>query len=294
VNIFIQTFIDFISLGSLYALLAVGLALVFGIMRFINFAHGELIMVAGYALIAMAGQNFALMVVAAVASSIALALLMERAGFRPIRGASPATQLVTSFALSFLIQSAMTVAIGAQAKSVGVPRIFTTQFDVAGIPVPNLAWITVLVAIAATGSLALFLKRTTIGVQMRAAAEDFEMAGLLGVRANRVIATAFAISGLLAAVASIMLVAGGGLVLPSMGFRPIVIAFVAVILGGLGSLRGAAIGAFALAFLTDFAQAYLPLNLQSFRDVFVFLIVIVIFFVRPKGIVVVRGLNVRA
>jgi branched-chain amino acid transport system permease protein len=293
-TLFVQTTIDVISLTSLYTLLAVGLALVFGIMRFINFAHGELIMLSAYTLILLGGQSFAAAVVGVIVAGAVAAMLMDRIAFRPIRRAGPATQLVASFALSFLVQSLVTVLVGAQARSIKMPRIFTTQLTVGGFSISNLDWITVVVAVVLMGGLGLFLKRTTIGIQMRAAAEDFEVARLLGVRANRVIAAAFAISGLLAGCAAIILLAGGTLVTPSMGLQPVIIAFVAVILGGLGNLRGAAVGAFALAFLSDFAQAYLPLGLRSFRDVLVFGFVIVIFLLRPRGILASRALAIRA
>ena len=133
-------------------------------------------------------------------------------------------------------------------------------------------------------SFGLFLKKTRLGVQMRAAAEDFPMARLLGVRANTVIAAAFALSGLLAGVAAILLVAQTGTLTPTMGVTPVLVAFVATIIGGLGSLGGAVIGGFALGTLTVTLQAELPLALRAYRDAFVFGGVIAILVFRPNGL----------
>jgi branched-chain amino acid transport system permease protein len=153
--------------------------------------------------------------------------------------------------------------------------------------------VTAAVTLALFAALTVFLRRTSIGTQMRAAAEDFEMARLMGVRANTVIAASFAITGVLAAVAGVILVAKSGTLVPSMGLQPIVIGFVAIIVGGLGSLRGAVVGAFVLSTLTVTLQATFPYDLRQFRDAFVFAIVMAIFFVRPSGIVVERRLATR-
>lgn len=288
-----QNVVDIISLGCLYSLIALGLALIFGIMRFINFAHGQLIMLSGYVLYLAAGLPFAFMLLIAVVVTAVVALVMERVAFRSVRGAGISTQLVTSFAVAFLIENIVTVVFGARAKSVAMPDFLSGQTTIAGARVSNLDLITAAVAAALLLGLTLFLRRTSIGTQMRAAAEDFEMARLMGVRANTVIATAFAITGLLAAAAGIILVAKSGTLVPSMGLQPIVIGFVAIIVGGVGSLHGAVVGAFVLSFLTVTLQATFPYDLRQFRDAFVFAIVMTIFVLRPSGIVVERRLRTR-
>lgn len=285
----LQNAIDILSLGSLYALLALGVALVFGIMRFINFAHGELLMVGGYTLWVFRDQPFLINVLLTATIVMAVALIFERVAFRPIRGASPFTQLVTSFALSFLLQNLAMLIMGPREKSVGLPSVLTEQIEVAGLRMSKLDIIAIVVGAVLMGSLALFLKRTDLGIQMRAAAENFEMARLLGVKANKVIATAFALSGLLAAAAVIVLVAQTGTITPTIGLRPVVIAFVATIMGGLGSLAGAALGGFVLSALTVSLQQFLPLDLRAFRDAFVFGAVILIFLLRPQGLVVAKS-----
>ena len=139
----------------------------------------------------------------------------------------------------------------------------------------------------------MFLTRTRIGVQMRAAAEDFRMARLLGVRANRVIATAFAISGLAAALAAFVLVAQTGTVSPTMGLSPVLVGFVAMVLGGMGSLRGAVLGGYVLGVVTVALQSYLPLEMRFYRDAFAYTVVILVLLVRPQGLVVARSTTQR-
>ena len=290
-----QNGIDFLSLGSLYALLALGLALVFGVMRSINFAHGELITLGAYALFFVGGdKHFVFMFAAAIGTSVIFAILMERVAFRPIREAKVSTQLVATFGVGFLIQNAVSVAFGAQAKSVRMPVFLTRNMTIFDFRIPNLDWVTAILFVMSSVGLALFLKRTRLGTQMRAAAEDFQMAQLLGVRANTVIAAAFAISGVLAGSAAIVLVARSGTMVPGMGLRPVILGFVAIILGGMGSLVGAAVGGFALSFLTVTLNIVLPLAARPFRDTVVFLAVIAIFAVRPRGLVSVRKMETRA
>ncbi len=291
----VQHFIDFLSLGPLYAILALGLAMVFSIMRSINFAHGELITLGAYALFFTSGETPVLFVFAtAILVSILGALAMERIAFRPIRNASPSTQLVATFGLAFLIQNIISVVLGARQKGVGMPSFLTGTVTVFDFQIPNLDLVALATFAVLITALTLFLKRTRIGTQMRASAEDFQMARLLGVKANTVIALAFVISGVLASVASILLVTRSATVFPAMGLRPVVLGFVAVILGGLGSLFGAAVGGFVLAFLTILLNVILPQELRPFRDAILFLLVAAIFVVRPRGLLPSRRTEVRA
>ena len=291
----IQHVIDFLSLGPLYAMLALGLAMVFSIMRSINFAHGELITLAAYALFFASGEVPTLLVIgSAILIGVIGALAMERIAFRPIRDASPSTQLVATFGLAFLIQNIISVVLGARQKSVGMPSFLTGTVTLLDFQIPNLDLIALAVFTLLITALAVFLKRTRLGIQMRAAAEDFEMARLLRVKANTVIAVAFAISGVLAGVSAVLLVTRSGTVFPAMGLRPVVLGFVAVILGGLGSLFGAAMGGFVLAFLTILLNVILPQELRPFRDAVLFLVVAAIFVVRPRGLLPSRRTEARA
>jgi branched-chain amino acid transport system permease protein len=286
----IQYIIDGFSLGSLYALFALGIALVFGIMGLINFAHGELIMAGGYTLVVFANPSAALRILLVIVIVIVLALAMERVAFRPIRRADPETMLVTSFAVSFLLQSLAILIFGGLPQSVKpLSGIASQTFDVGGVHVQYLDVLAVATTVAIVIALGVFLGRTAIGVQMRAAAENFTTARLMGVKANTVIATAFALSGFLAAVACMFLVAQTGIVEPSMGLAPVLGAFIATIIGGLGSVPGAVLGGYLLGAITVALQVALPLNLRPYRDAFVFAAVIAILILRPQGLLVARS-----
>jgi branched-chain amino acid transport system permease protein len=289
----LQNAVDAISLGSLYALFALGIALIFGIMQLVNFAHGELIMVGGYALFFLGHPPWPLLIAGVLAVVIAFALVMERVAFRPVRGANPATLLVTSFAVSFFLQNLAILIFSSRPKSVALSPIFTEFFSVGGLRIAKLNVLIVLVTILLLTGLAAFLKKTPLGVQMRAAAEDFGMARMLGVRANTVIATAFAISGLLAGAAALLLEAQTATLTPTMGLNPVIIAFVATVIGGMASLPGAVLGGFTLGCLTVALQAALPLEFRAYRDAFAFGAVIAILVFRPQGLIVARTARTR-
>jgi branched-chain amino acid transport system permease protein len=284
VELVIQHGIDAISSGSLYALLALGIALIFGVMGLINFAHGELIMAGAYAVVLIALPAPAVIPIA-LATVIALALAMERIAFRPVRQASPATLLVTSFALSFLLQSVAALIWGSLPRTTNFASGLNDSFLIGSIAVQKLDLVIVGTTLALLLALSLLLGRTAIGRQMRAAAEDFDMARVLGIRANTVIASAFALSGVLAGVASILLVARTGTATPTMGINAVLFAFIATIVGGMGSLHGAVLGGFLLGALTIGLEASLPLELRAYRDAFVFAVVLVVLVIRPQGLV---------
>jgi branched-chain amino acid transport system permease protein len=277
----VQTLVDAVSVGGLYALTALGIGLIFGVMRLINFAHGELIMIAGYALLLFIGQPLWVAVLAAVAAALILALIIERAAFRPLRDADPATLLIASFA------------VGSRPKGVDFLPALGQQVAIGGVRVQLLQGVTILVSAVLLGSLTWFLKATRLGLEMQAAAENFRMARVLGVRANRVIAAAFAISALLAAAVSCLVVAQTGLVQPRMGSQLVIIAFVGTVIGGLGNLAGAALGGFLVGAATILLQALLPPDLRVFREAFVFVAVTLVLLLRPQGLLPARGLKER-
>lgn len=287
---FVQNAIDGVALGSLYALFGLGIALIFGIMQLINFAYGELMMVAGYCLVVLVGHPpWPLLVAATVVAAILFALSMERVAFRPVRGASPPTLLITSFAVSFLLQNIAVASFGALPRGVNISTSILRPFEIGSIVIPRLDVLIVVVTAVLLVALALFLSKTTIGVQMRASAENFRMARILGVRANVVIAVAFAISGVLAASSAILLVLQTGSVSPTLGVQPVLVAFIATVLGGMGSLRGAVLGGLLLGIVTIALQAYLPLELRYYRDAFAYGAVIAVLLLRPQGLIVSRS-----
>lgn len=287
---FLQTLIDGASLGSLYALLALGVALVFGVMNLINFAHGELLMIGGYTFYVLGGALPWPLVGAIVVAVVALsAVAMERTAFRPLREADAATMLVAAFALAYLLQSVAQFAFGSRAKSLSVSPFFDDSVSVLGLRVAASDLLIMAVTAVLLTGLVLFLRRSPIGVQMRAAAEDFRMARLLGVRANRVIAAAFAISGAFAGVAAVLFVGQTGLLTPTLGLAPVLVAFVATVMGGMGTLSGSALGGFLLGVLSVMLQRYLPEDLRPYRDAFVFAAVIGVLLVRPQGLLAPRA-----
>jgi branched-chain amino acid transport system permease protein len=287
--IVIQNLIDAISLGSVYALAALGIGLIFSIMRLINFAHGELIMVGGFVIYALAGNPMFVMALTAIIVVTILALGMERIAFRPLRKASPPTLLIASFAVSYLVQHIILMIFGSRPMGVDFLSALGQSIEFGGLRVPRLQLIAITVTILLMGGLVFFFRASRIGVQMRAAAEDFTMARLLGVKADRVIAVAFALSGILASFVSLYLVAQTGTVSYKMGVNMVLIAFVASVIGGMGSLTGAALGGFLVGIVSVSLQAYLPEELRPYRDAFVFLLFIAFLLWRPQGLLVRRA-----
>lgn len=280
----IQDIVNALSIGSLFALYGLGIALIFGIMRLVNFAHGELIMSGAYAAVLLSGHGLLVAIAGAVFVPVALALIIERIAFRPVRSAPAATLLVTSFAVSFSLQSLATVLFGTLPRSANLAPGLQTSIDILGVTVTKLDLVTLLVTGLLLTGIHTLLTRTALGMQMRAAAEDFTTARLMGVNGNRVIAWAFAISGLLAGAASFLLVAESGQASATMGLVPLLFGFVATVIGGLGSLIGAVVGGYIVGALTTLLQITLPENLRPYRDAMVFGCVLVLLVLRPQGL----------
>ena len=281
-----QQILNAISLGGIYGLLALGLAIVFSILHLINFAHGELITLPAYAMYGMylLGLPWVAFATISILVGVVAALAMERIAFRPVRDASPATLLLTSLGLSIIIQALLQMLISPRERAVPQPDWLLDSFDVAGLRVQAVQLLAIGVTIVSLVVLTMIIQRTRIGIAMRAAAEDFDATRLMGISANRVVAVAFAISGLLASLAAILLLARRGTVHPSMGLLPVLKAFVATVLGGFGSLTGAAIGGFLLGFLEVALRAWLPQDVAGFTEGILFAIVGFLLFLRPNGL----------
>lgn len=292
-DLFVQQTVNALALGGTYALLALGLAVVFSIMGLINFAHGELMTISGYTLMycGIAGLPFAVSVPLAILAAVLAAVAMERIAFRPVRGGSGATMLITSFAVAMILQVLFQNLISARSQAVALPQILSQSVHLGSV----IIGVNKIAAIVATVLMLIFLdrfmNRQKTGIAMRAAAEDFAVARLMGIRANTVIAGAFAISGLLAGVAAVLWVSQRASVDPLMGFTPVLKAFIAAILGGLGSLRGAVAGGFMLGFIEVYLAAFLPQELQEFRDPIGLGLVVLILLFRPNGMIPSRFLG---
>src|SRR6516162_1638077 len=292
---FLQNIVDALSLGSMYALVALGIGLLFGILRLINFAQGDFITIGCYALIVPSTDVTARMLIGAwswpaLIPSICLiviivALLTDALVFRPLRRTSSPTLMIASFAVSYIIQNGVLMIYGSRPKAVDLWSGLNTQILIGGLRLPLLEIVTIAVALLLMAALTLFLKRTLLGIQMRASAEDFRMAQYLGVRGNVVIGLAFGISGLLAAVVSLLYLTQSGSLSHVMGVPLALYAFVAVVIGGMGSLVGSVAGGFLVGIIVTFLQAYLPPDLRGFRDAFAFAIVILVLLLRPAGLI---------
>ena len=285
-ELLLQQLINAVSIGSLYALMAIGLAMVFGILRLINFAHGDLIMVGSYVtlLLMLTGLPFLLAAVVGVAASTIAGLIMERVAYRPLRGAHEVSMLLTSFSVTIFLENLAIVLFRPTSRPFPAPAVLRGVIEMGQLRLAGLDLIAIVVAAVLLLSLTLFVKRTTVGIAMRAASQDLLAARLMGIDVNKVIATAFAIGSLLAGVVGLLWSARVGKVDPLMGFNPVLKAFVASVIGGLGSLPGAVIGAYVLGGLEILLQGLLPSALTSYRDAFVFAILIALLLFRPNGI----------
>ncbi len=284
----LQQSMNALSLGGEYALLALGLAIVFSVMGLVNFAHGDMITFGGYAMFLVAAgmgiANPALLLPVGVLSVVLFAMFLEKIAFKPVRGAPPTTGMLTAFGVSILIQNVALIFVGTRAKSVPTMDFLIQNVTIGSVRIPIVQILETAVTVIAIALLVVFLKRTTIGMAMRAAAKDVSTVRLMGVRADRVIATAFAISGFLAGLATVFVLARRGAVDPFMGFTPVLKAFVAAVIGGFGSLPGAVIGGLVLGVAEVMMQVVLPESMAGFRDAFIFTAVGVLLLVRPQGI----------
>jgi branched-chain amino acid transport system permease protein len=267
-------------------MLALGLAIVFSIVRLINFAHGEIMTFGGYGIFLSMAFGFPPVAALTIGlgAALCMALAMERAAFRAMRGADVVSLLITSFAVSEILKVLFQNGISARPVPISFPASWSGTYQVAGLTIGVAPTASILVTVLSLGALTYVLRRTATGMAMRAAAEDFQMLRMLGIKANRIVAMSFAISGLLAGVAAVIWTAQRGSVDPMMGFFPVLKAFIATVLGGLGSLGGAVLGGFVVGALEVLTQAFLPDSLAPYRDAIVLSAVIAALLLRPDGL----------
>lgn len=284
----IQQTINAVSLGSIYALVAIGLAMVFGILRLINFAHGDLMMVACYTafFLVSTGIGVVPIMVIAVLATIIMGMLMERVAYRPVRGAPDVIMLLTSLAVSILIENVFVMFLSPVPRSFRAvtPKFLDTVNYWGAVGISNINIVTIAVTAVLFLLLTLFVTKTRLGISMRATSEDLMASQLVGININRVIVTAFAIGSGMAGVAGYLWAARLGKIDPLMGFIPLLKAFVAAVIGGFGSITGAVLGAYVLGFAEIFLIGFLPPELSSYRDAFVFILLILVLLIRPNGI----------
>jgi branched-chain amino acid transport system permease protein len=266
--------------------MAVGIGLVFGVLRLINFAYGQLVMAGAFAL-ALASE-WAWPIWAAIllcfAVVLVLSMLMDRLVFRPLRTQSPAIMLVATFAVAFLLESIALIWFGPLGKIATSFGTLNQPVTISGVDIRKITIVAVVVAAACLAALTLLLERTTVGLHMRASSMDFQTARLLGIRANRVIGSAVIISGLLAAVVAVLLTVQTPLVTPDFAFRDTIVVLAGVVLGGMNRPVPATLGGFAIGFASGLLGGALPTNQSQYLPTFLFAAVIVVLLVRPNGL----------
>lgn len=284
---FLTTLINGLSLGGVYALIALGYTMVYGIAKMLNFAHGDIIMVGGYTIMlffAMFGMPLIGLLVAAVMAIIIcviVGLATERFAYRPLRGASPLAVLITAIGVSYLLQSVAQIIFGTAPNYVDLNKFGMLQ--IGDLKIEWATIITLLVAAAIMVALTFFIDRTKTGKAMLAVSEDRGAAQLIGISVNKIIAITFAIGSALAGVASVfMIMKNPFAVNPTMGSMPGIKAFVAAVIGGIGSIPGAMIGGILLGIIETVCNA-IP-ALSSYTIAIEFGLLIIILLVKPTGI----------
>ena len=277
---------DAIGLGAVFALMAVGIGLVFGVLRLINFAYGQLIMAGGFALAFASerGWPVAAGIALCVAVVVGLSLVMERIVFRPLRGQSPASMLIATFAVAFLLQSIALIWFGPLGKNATSLVELNQPMSIGSVEVRKIAVVSLVTAAVALGLLLLLLDRTAIGLHMRAAALDFPTARLVGVRANAVSAVAVVLAGLLAAIVAVLLTVQFPTVTPTFALNETIIVLAGVVVGGMNRLLPATLGGFAIGYVSGVLGGALPTNQSQYLSSFLFLLVIVVLLLRPDGL----------
>ena len=282
---FVAHLINGISLGSVYALIALGYTMVYGIAKMLNFAHGDVIMIGGYVVFVTA-SGMGLPPLAAIIISMAvctvLGVTIERVAYRPLRGASPLAVLITAIGVSYLLQNVALLVFGSDTKAftnvVTMPNLelFGGQLIIKSVTI-----VTVIISIIIMVGLTLFVKKTRIGRAMTAVSEDKGAAQLMGINVNGTIAVTFAIGSALAAVAGVLLCSAYPSLTPYTGSMPGIKAFVAAVFGGIGSIPGAFIGGILLGVIENLSKAYISSQLA---DAIVFSILIIVLLVKPTGL----------
>ncbi len=282
---FLTFFVSGLSLGSVYAIIALGYTMVYGIAKMLNFAHGDVIMIGGYvSFVAMTsfGVNPILSVFIAAVSCMVLGVVIERVAYRPLRGANSLSVLITAIGVSYLLQNLALLIYGANTKSYksivdGSPaQLFNNQLIISRESI-----VTIITCVVVMLLLTLFINKTKLGVAMKAVSEDRGASILMGINVNATIALTFAIGSFLAGIAGVLLCSSYPTLTPTTGAMPGIKAFVAAVIGGIGSIPGAFLGGLLLGVLENLSKAYISSQLS---DAIVFSVLIIMLLVRPQGL----------
>jgi branched-chain amino acid transport system permease protein len=274
-------------LGSMYALVAIGFTMIYGIIRLINFAHGEVVMIGAFCtlgLMAHGGLPFPIVVGAVLLVGAGTGVLIERAAFRPMRDAPQVTGFIASLALSIMLQNLGVMILSGQPRNFSFPSYLQSLVSLGALNVRIVDLCIIGLAMGSLCVLMLFVSRTNLGRAMRATAENLEVARLMGINANRVIMTTFAVGSALAALGGLMWGGKYGQIDPLLGFVPGLKSFVAAVIGGVGSVPGAILGGYILGLAEILFVGLLPPAYASYRDAFVFGLLIIILLILPNGL----------
>lgn len=282
---FLSYLINGISLGSVYAIIALGYTMVYGIERMLNFAHGDIIMVGGFTvftIVTTMGGSPVVGILASVVVCTVLGVTIERVAYRPLRDASPLAVLITAIGVSYLLQNVALLIFGSNARQF-TSVITVPALKLAGgkLSISSVTIVTILSCIVIMAALMTFINKTKMGQAMLAVSEDRGAATLMGINVNRTISVTFAIGSALAAVAGVLLCSAYPSLSPYTGSMPGIKAFVAAVFGGIGSIPGAFIGGILLGIIENLAKAYISSQLS---DAIVFSVLIIVLLVRPTGI----------
>lgn len=285
----LQQLVNGLILGSVYALLALGYTMVYGIIKLINFAHGDLYMMGafiGYYLINAFKMNFFVALILTMALTALLGVVIEFLAYRPLRNSTRIAALITAIGVSFLLEYGMVYFVGANTRA--FPQALeTVRYHLGPVTVTNVQLTILAVSIVLMLGLNFIVKQTKMGKAMRAVSVDSDAAQLMGINVNRTISFTFALGSALAGAAGCLIGLYYNAIDPLMGMTPGIKAFVAAVLGGIGIIPGAAIGGFVIGLLETFSVS---IGLSSFKDAIVYAILIIILLVRPAGIL---GKNVK-
>lgn len=283
---FLQHMANAISLGSLYALLAIGYTMVYGILRLINFAHGDIFMLATYfafyAITSFFLPWWAAFLIAIIITGI-FGIMLERVAYRPLRNSPRISVMISAIGASFLIENLAVVIFGGRPKAFPIPDIFGSIINISGISLSKVSLVIPVVTIVALFILNYVVNKTKMGMAMRAVSKDYEAARLMGINVNHVISFTFGAGSVIAAIGGMMWSLKYPQLIPLMGLMPGLKCFIAAVIGGIGNIRGAVLGGFILG-VGEIMIVASSSTLSGYRDAFAFVLLIIILLVKPNGL----------